>query len=74
MQAIQFETTMTSEGQIAVPADCAAGIPAGQHLKVVVMWESDDALWQANGRLRFEQAYAEEDSVYEQLLHDTPSR
>jgi hypothetical protein len=35
--------------------------------------DRDDA-WQAAGRRRFEAAYADEDSVYEQLVDDTPTR
>jgi hypothetical protein len=76
MKAVEFETKMTPAGQIVLPAEFIGDIPAGQQLKVVVMWESGsvDSAWRASGRLRFEEAYCAEDVVYEQLIDETPSR
>jgi hypothetical protein len=76
MKAVEFETTMTQEGKIALPAEFLGDVPAGQQLKVVVMWEagSVDSAWRATGRLKFEEAYCAEDVVYEQLIHDAPGR
>lgn len=75
MKALEFETTMTRGGHIALPAELLGDIPAGQQLKVVVMWEagSVDSAWRANGRQKFEESYCDEDVVYEQLIHETPS-
>jgi hypothetical protein len=33
----------------------------------------EDNAWREAGRRRFESAYAPEDSVYEELIHDFPS-
>jgi hypothetical protein len=33
-----------------------------------------DQAWQLNGRQRFEEAYADDDVVYEQLIHDATDR
>lgn len=76
MRAVEFETTMTQEGQIVLPAEFLGDIPEGQQLRVVVMWEagSVDPAWRASGRRRFEEAYCAEDAVYEQLIHDAPDR
>jgi hypothetical protein len=35
---------------------------------------NDDGAWRAMGRRQFEAAYAPNDSVYEQLIDETPSR
>lgn len=76
MKAIEFESTVTQGGAIALPPQVAAEIPAGQPLRIVVMWDHSepDSAWQAAGRRAFEAAYAPEDSIYEQLLDDTSTR
>ena len=76
MKAVEFRSTVTPGGQIAVPPEVARQIPAGEQLQVVVLWETPnlDAAWRAAGRQRFEAAYAPEDSVYEQLMNDAPAR
>lgn len=76
MKAVEFEATMSEGGAIVLPAEFLGEIPAGQQLKVVVMWEagSADAAWRAAGRLRFEEAYSAEDVIYDQLINKTPGR
>ncbi len=76
MQAIEFEATMSQSGEIVLPAEFVGEIPAGQQLKVVLMWESGsiDAAWRSAGRRRFEEAYSAEDAIYEQLADETPGR
>jgi hypothetical protein len=76
MKAVEFESTITPGGQIALPADVVGEIPAGQQLRVVVMWDpsSPDSAWRSAGRQRFESAYCPEDAVYEQLIDDTAAR
>lgn len=77
MQALQFEATLTRDGEIVLPPEFAGTIPLGQPLRVVVMWDgvrTDDASWQELGRRAFSGAYCDENSVYEQLQHDPPSR
>ena len=73
MKTVEFETMMTQEGQIVLPSEFLGDIPAGQQLKVVVMWDVDSA-WRSTGRMRFEEAYCAEDIVYEQLIHEAPGR
>lgn len=76
MKAVEFEGTVTSDGQIALPPEAARDIPAGEQIRVVVMWEPAglDEEWRALGRQRFEAAYAPEDAVYEQLMDDPATR
>lgn len=76
MKAVQFKSTVTPGGQIALPPEVASEIPSGEQLQVVIMWEPPDldSAWRATGRQRFEAAYAPEDSVYEQLIDDAPAR
>ena len=70
MRAVEFETTMKSNGQILLPADLAGNIPSGELVRVVVMWDtsSTDAAWRDAGRRKFEEAYCAADALYEQLV------
>ena len=76
MKALEFESTIMPGGQITLPHEVAEQIPAGEHLRVVVMWEpsSADSAWRSVGRQRFESAYCPADAVYEQLIDDTAAR
>ena len=75
MKALEFESTISQSGAIALPPEIAAAIPAGQPLRIVVMWDPDsDSAWGLTARRAFEAAYAPEDDVYEQLVHDAPTR
>ena len=76
MKAVEFESTVTREGQIALPPEVASEIPAGEQLRVVVLWDpaSPDSAWRSAGRRSFESAYCPEDAVYEQLIDDSAAR
>ena len=76
MKAVEFESTVGPNGQIALPPEIAGEIPTGEQLRVVVMWEapSFDLAWRATGRERFETAYSAEDAIYEQLMDDSSIR
>ena len=73
MNAVEFESTVVANGQIALPPEIAREIPAGEPLRVVVMWGPPnlDAAWRAAGQQRFEAAYDPRDAIYEQLI-DAP--
>jgi hypothetical protein len=71
MKTAHFQSELSSSGQIVVPPDIAAQVPAGETVQVVLRWGvSDEDAWRAAGRQQLEAAYADEDSVYEALIHD----
>jgi hypothetical protein len=77
MNAVEFEGTVTPNGQIAVPAEIAEQLPPGESLHVVLQWDvapDEDSAWRALGRQRFEAAYVPEDAIYDQLMDETPTR
>jgi hypothetical protein len=77
MNAVEFEGTVDPNGQIAVPAEIAEQLPPGESLHVVLQWRApadEDGVWRAQGRQRFEAAYAPEDAIYDQLMDETPTR
>jgi hypothetical protein len=77
MKVVEFEGTVTPNGQIALPAEIAGQFLPGESLHVVLQWNAsteDDRVWRAQGRERFEAAYAPEDCIYDQLMDETPTR
>jgi hypothetical protein len=76
MKAVEFEATVTPNGQIAIPAEIARQVPPGESLHVVLQWDGadEDALWPAQGQQQFESAYTPEDAIYEQLMDETSTR
>ena len=76
MKTAGFRGELAENGQIAVPPEIASQVPPGEPIQVVLQWgvSEDDTAWHAAGRRRFEAAYAPDDSVYELLIHNTPTR
>jgi hypothetical protein len=76
VRVVEFEGTLGQGGQIALPPDIAGEIPAGKHVRIVVMWEASDLdpAWRAAGAKQFAASYAPEDAIYEQLIDDTAVR
>jgi hypothetical protein len=74
MTTAEFEAIVAEGGQIALPPELVSRIPAGEQLRVLVMWDVADAeaAWRAQGQASFRAAYSSEDSVYEQLIDDAP--
>jgi hypothetical protein len=67
MQAIEFDTNMLPGGQVALPAYYANEIPAGQSVRIIVMWEPQP-------RRPVEENFDPEDTVDEELLKDLNQR
>jgi hypothetical protein len=75
MKTVDFNGELTPSGEIFVPPEIAAQVPRGERLKVTLHWGfSEDDAWPEAGRRQFASAYAEEDSVYESLMHEPPAR
>jgi hypothetical protein len=77
MKAIEFTATVRDDGQIIVPAEIANQLTPGESLRVVLQSGSavdEDLAWRTLGRRCFEEAYAPEDSVYDQLIDETSTR
>jgi hypothetical protein len=75
VKAVEFEGRLAPTEQIAVPGEIARQIPAGSNVRVILLWEDgeqDD--WRNLARERFAAAYGPEDSVYEKLIDEPPSR
>ena len=72
MKTADFRGELKPNGQIAVPPEIVAQVPPGEQILVVLQWgtSEDDTAWRAAGRQQFDAAYAADDSVYEQLIHD----
>ena len=76
MKTADFRGELAPNGQIAVPPEIASQVPPGAQIQVVLQWgiSEEDADWRVAGRRQFEAAYADDDSIYELLIHDTSTR
>ena len=76
MKTADFRGELAPNGQIAVPPEIASQVPAGAQIRVVLQWgvSEEDAAWRVAGRRQFEAAYADDDSIYELLIHDASTR
>ena len=76
MKTADFRGQLAPNGQIAVPPEIASQVPPGEQIQVVLQWgiSEDDAAWRAAGLRQFEAAYADDDSIYELLIHDSWTR
>jgi len=76
MKTADFKGDITPNGQIAVPPEIASKVPRGEQVQVVLQWgaSEDDSAWRMAGRRQFESAYAADDSIYELLIHEPPTR
>ena len=76
MKTADFRGELTPNGQITVPPEIASQVPPGEQIQIVLQWgvSADDTAWREAGRRRFEAAYAEDDSIYETLIHDPSTR
>jgi hypothetical protein len=69
MKSACFRAELTADGQIVVPPEIAAQIPAGERIQVLLQWgnSDEDAAWREAGQRQFAAAYCDEDSVYDAL-------
>jgi hypothetical protein len=76
MSAADFHCEVAPNGQIAVPPEIASQIPPGEQVRVVIQWGNahEDCDWRAAARSRFEAAYSDDDSIYDSLIHEPPTR
>jgi hypothetical protein len=75
MKAVEFEGKLASGGNIRIPPEVERELPAGSHVRVILLWGSNEEEdWHRFAMERFAAAYAPEDSVYEQLIHEPPPR
>ncbi len=76
MKTFDFRGELTPNGLIPVPLEIASQVPPGEQVQVLLRWGMSDDMktWNAAGRQRFEAAYSADDSVYEQLVDDSPTR
>jgi hypothetical protein len=69
MKAIEFQSQLSPDHTLIVPASVAERIPTGQPLRVLVLIaENDlDQEWEQLAAMEFGQGYGEGDAIYDQL-------
>ena len=75
MKAVEFGSRWEANNRIEIPPEVANQLPAGSDIRVIVLWDSsEDEAWRRAGMQSFAAAYAPEDSIYDELLHEPPPR
>jgi len=74
MKALEFESKMAGKDRIFVPPELASQIPDGAPVRVILLFDSDDESWLGTSLETFSAAYAEEDTIYEQLIDGPAAR
>ena len=75
MKALEFEGRLTDRNHIEIPADLAAQVPEGSDVRVILLFApEDDGSWRQLSLRRFSAAYADQDAVYESLMHGPEPR
>ena len=75
MKALEFESRLEANDRIEIPPEVANQLPAGSDVRVIVLWDSsEDDDWRMAGMRRLEAAYAPEDSIYDELINEPPTR
>ena len=69
MKAVEFQSEVTPDQTLAVPAEVAESLPVGRVVRVLVLIsEADDEVeWEQTAATDSGQGYAAGDAIYEQL-------
>lgn len=69
MKAIAFESSLTAEHTLSVPASALVAIPIGQAVRVLILLpeSDDDREWERRTAEEFGRGYADSDAIYDQL-------
>ncbi len=68
MKAIEFESSLTAEHTLSVPASALEAIPIGQAVRVLILLpeSDDDHAWERRTAEEFGRGYADSDAIYSQ--------
>jgi len=69
MKAVEFQSQLSSDQTLTVPASVADRIPVGRQLRVLVLIPENDVdqEWEQLAAMEFGQGYADDDAIYHQL-------
>jgi hypothetical protein len=69
MKAVEFQSQLSADQTLAVPASIAEKIPLGQRVRVLVLYSENDGDWEWEqlAAQNLGQGYAESDAIYDQL-------
>ena len=69
MKAIEFQSRLTTDQTLAVPASALGAIPVGQTVRVLILLPEDDEdrEWERRATEEFGRGYADTDAIYDQL-------
>ena len=69
MRAVEFDSTVSNEGKLAIPSGLAAELPCDRKVRVILLFpeiENHDADWSRLTATQFLSGYAPGDAIYDQ--------
>lgn len=70
MNALEFETHVSTSGSILVPPEIAKQLHPGQRVRVIVAQDDEDCSWSELTTDEFLKGYDAGDAIYDQLSAD----
>jgi hypothetical protein len=69
MRAVEFQSELSPNRTLSVPASVADRIPPGQTVRVLILIPegSEDQDWEQLAAMEFGQGYADSDAIYDNL-------
>jgi hypothetical protein len=69
MKAVEFQSQLSTERTLAVPAAVAESVPVGQPVRVLLLIAEgdDEQAWEHMAALEFGAGYAAGDAIYDEL-------
>jgi hypothetical protein len=69
MKAIEFQSSLTADRTLTVPASALEAIPVGKAVRVLILLpeDDDDREWERRAAAEFGLGYADTDAIYDQL-------
>jgi hypothetical protein len=69
VKAIEFQSSLTADQTLAVPASVLEALPVGQVVRVLILLpeNDEDREWERRAAEEFGLGYADTDAIYDQL-------
>lgn len=69
MRAIEFQSQLSPDQKLTVPASVLGSIPVGRTVRVLILLADDDAdrEWEQAAAEEFGRGYADSDAIYDEL-------
>ncbi len=67
MKAYEYYAVVLPDGHLSIPKDLRERLKPDSKVRVMLLLEDDDALWDELALSQFAKGYSEKDSIYDDL-------